>query len=88
MRNLFEKVTDIDWMNNDESKIQDNAENMEQKIDNSSSSETEKEILKTLIALMKKERTEKEDYKAEVKEYSNYLIGRKMPENTPNFTDK
>ena len=37
---------------------------------------------------MKKEQTKKEQYKSDVKEYTDYLIGRKVPENTPNFTQK
>jgi hypothetical protein len=29
---------------------------------------------------------EKDKYRAKVKEYTHYLIGRKIPENTPLFT--
>ena len=43
--------------------------------------------MKALVNIMKKEQNQKEDFKAEVKEYTNYMIGRKIPENTPNFTE-
>lgn len=36
---------------------------------------------------MRKQAEEKEKYKSKVKEYTHYLIGRKIPENTPTFSE-
>lgn len=65
---------------------ENSSKNMEEKLLGENTSPAEKEMLKALMTVFKKEQTENEEYKAEVKEYTHYLIGRKIPENTPNFT--
>lgn len=48
----------------------------------------ERKVMETLVSVLKKEESEKEKYKARVKEYTHYLIGRKIPEAIENFTEK
>ena len=55
MRNLFEKVTDKDWMNNSDLKVQESAEEtLQKKLENDVSSSAEKQIMKAFLTIMKK----------------------------------
>ena len=52
-------MTDLDWMNHNDSKVSDNSsKNMEEKLLGESSSPAEKEMLKAFMTMFKKEQTE------------------------------
>lgn len=71
MAKIFEKVEDMDWMkDNGRPQLEDQMVYLGRE-----GSE-----------IRKNKQEEKEKYKAKVKEYTHYLIGRKIHQNTPEFT--
>lgn len=90
MTTLFEKVMDDDWMGKNQKDLFNSPSKMSRIISNLQFSQlpennfaAEKQDFKENL---KKRAEEKEKYKNMVKEYTHYLIGRKIPEHTPNYT--
>lgn len=97
MSSLFEKVEDEEWMRKEDKSMYLSGLKLSHKqseinpqdyssIKHQKEQRDEHEI-ETLKEKARRIVEEKEKYKAKVKEYTHYLIGRKIPENTRTFTE-
>lgn len=88
MSDIFEKVTDLDWIKKAD-KINLDLQQSYHPIDTERfNSGANFNIDKTINQSGKRKVEDKDQYRTKVKEYTNYVIGRKTSENTPLYTSR